>query len=142
MTYGTVGASAAPSADELQLVSSSEQNATGTAPPALYVRSTLTDPFGTANPIPGLEQVDLLTPALGPDSLTLFGAVSESIVVVSRSNSLAAFGAPTTLFANDGSTNFYGAPEVSNDCRYLYYVHVAVGQSAQPAYTIELATHP
>jgi hypothetical protein len=139
MTYGTVGASVAPSANELQVVSSSEQDATGTAPPLLYLRSSLNDPFGTGTPIPGFEQIYLVAPELGPDNLTLFGAVSGNIVVASRTNALSTFGAPMTVFASDGTTTFFGAPEVSGDCHYLYYVHVSA--ATQLAYAIEMATH-
>ncbi len=139
MTYGTVGASAAPSDDELSLVSSSEQNAAGMDPPNVYTRAKPTDPFGPGHTIPGLETVLLIAPSLGPGSVTLFGAVSGNIVVASRPDANSPFGAPTTLLQTDASI-YYGAPEVSEDCETLTYV--AVLTTASPmTWTIARSVH-
>jgi hypothetical protein len=75
----------------------------------------------------------MLAPEPSPDGLAIYGAVDLSIVVVTRDRPDQPFGAPTTIVPGNPTTRtiLLGSPELSQDCRSLYYVHV--GASAAPA---------
>jgi len=120
-SYGMVGPSAAIGMDELELFSSDRTSA-NSAPPHRYTRSSLSAAFGNPASIPGLELVSLIAPELSPDGLSMFGAISLSLVVVERSRPDAAFAAPTVLLPGNGMTIIVGAPEIAQNCRSLYYV--------------------
>jgi hypothetical protein len=128
-----VGPSAAISSDELTLYTSNEMNA-GVAPPRRYRRATITADFGSAEDIPGLSQVNLGAPDPSPDELELFGALSSDIVVTTRATRDSDFGEPHIIQAHV-DTSVYGAPEISRDCRSLFFVK----QSPEPVrYTGEI----
>jgi hypothetical protein len=119
--YGMVGPSAAIGMDELELFSS-EKTSVDPGPPRRYTRSSMSTAFGNPVSIPGLESVGLIAPELSPDGLSMFGAISLSLVVVERSRPDAAFAAPTVLLPVDPMTTVVGAPEIAQNCRSLYYV--------------------
>jgi hypothetical protein len=129
--YGSVGAGAALSNDELELVSTASTNAAGAAPPEIYERGALSEPFGPGGVIPGLEASGLITPDLAPDDVSLFGAEANSIVVATRPRRGADFAAAMAVIPA-GADRRYGAPEVSADCRALYYVVVDTVPTATP----------
>lgn len=121
MTYGTVGSGVSVTPDELTALSSAEFDNAGRAPPVEYARSSLDQAFGTSRTINGLEEVFITAPFLAPDGETLFGAMRPDLVMTSRSNPDAPFSKPIVLFKGDNSTLAYGSPELSADCRTLYF---------------------
>jgi hypothetical protein len=141
--YGTVGGSLAISADELVLYTSSSNYVTP-GPPRMFTRSSVSENFGAAKAIPGLEggdagaQVNMTTPDPSPDGLSLFGSLDTSLVVVERSSPGGNFGAPTIVDEGDPVNRniLIGSPDVSADCKSIYYVHV--GAAATPIYTINM----
>ena len=116
-----VGAGAAISKDELTLFTSSDVNP-GFKPPRLFQRNSSAEPFGPGAAVPGLEDINLTAPDPAPDGSTLFGGLMGSVVVTMRSSVDAPFAAPTALFAPADATQQLGAPEISQDCRRLFFV--------------------
>jgi hypothetical protein len=116
-----VGAGAAISKDELTLFTSSDINP-GFKPPLLFQRASLADAFGAGAAIPGLEEVNLTAPDPAPDGTTLYGGLMGNVVVTTRASADAPFAAPSVLFAPADATQQLGAPEVSQDCRRLFFV--------------------
>lgn len=116
-----VGAGAAISKDELTLFTSSDVNP-GFKPPRLFQRASLAEAFGVGAAIPGLEEVNLTAPDPAPDGTTLYGGLMGNVVVTTRAGASSAFAAPTVLFAPADATQQLGAPEVSQDCRRLFFV--------------------
>lgn len=116
-----VGPGAAISKDELRLYTSSDVNA-GFKPPRLFVRANTQEPFGAGTAIPGLEDVNLTAPDPAPDGLTLFGGLMSNVVVTTSASADAPFATPTVLFAPADATQQLGAPEISQDCRSLFFV--------------------
>jgi hypothetical protein len=116
-----VGPGAAISRDELSLFTSSDVNA-GFKPPRLFQRTSTDEAFGAGAAIPGLENVNLTAPDPAPDGRTLFGGLMSNVVVSSRPSAAAPFPTPTVLFAPVDATQQLGAPEISQDCRSLFFV--------------------
>jgi hypothetical protein len=134
-TYGTVGPSIDVCPDELSVLTTSETSVQN--PPRTYARSSREQAFGQGAPIPGLEAVALTAPSCAPDGLTLFGGVNPDLVVAARPADGEPFGAPSTVFQGD-NLSVYGSPEVSADCRTLYFIHVDV-MSIMSLYSIRVA---
>lgn len=129
MSYGTVGNGVVVTADELTALSSAEFDNAGRAPPVEYRRSSLDEAFGASRTIDGLEEVFITAPHLAPDGTTLFGALRPDLVMTSRSDLAAPFDEPVVLFPGEGSTVVYGSPEISADCRTLYFLRADLGGS-------------
>lgn len=134
---GWVGASPALSRDERRLYSSSPEGE-GEAP-RVYTRATRDGAFVAEAFIPGLAGTEMAAPEPSPDELTLFGAESASIVAASRATADSAFGAPVPILSPPNGTWLLGAPELSADCRSLYYVAVDAGV-APPEYRLMRVT--
>ena len=103
--------------------------------PRLFTRPAKSATFGVraGRLIPGLETVPLAAPDPSPDGLWLFGA-NGHIVVAWRERLDAPFGAPSVAMAGDFQAGiFLRDPEVSRDCRRLYYVQQEPGPP--PAYS-------
>lgn len=116
-----IAPSAAISADELTLYTSSDVNP-GLAPPRQYTRGALEDVFGSAADIPGLETLNVSAPDPSPDGLALYGGLNGGVVVSARPSVDMPFSAPMTLVAPTAALEQLGAPELSHDCRSLYYI--------------------
>jgi hypothetical protein len=138
-SYGTVGPSVGVGLDEL-VIYSSDRNTFDPGPPHRYTRSSTSATFGDKTSIPGLESVGLITPELSPDGLSMFGALSGSLIVAERSTPDARFAAPTTILVGDPTTILFGAPEMSQDCRSLYYVQVQAGPTGLLGSSIRVMT--
>lgn len=117
-----VGPSAAISRDELTLFSASDIDV-GSAPPLQFTRSSLSATFGAGETISGLEGVFLSSPDPSPDGLSLYGGLLGDVVEARRSTASAAFGAPIVLYSRPSTNEQLGAPELSQDCRSLFYLH-------------------
>lgn len=116
-----VGPSAAISADDLTLFTSSEQDA-GAEPARQFTRPSQSEQFGAAQAIPGLETENLSAPDVSRDGLILFAGLRGDLVVASRTSRDKPFSAPTILFAAPSVTQPLGSPEISADCRSLVYL--------------------
>lgn len=127
-TFGRIGASPALTPDELSLYTSSPDGV-GDAP-RFYTRSARDQAFSNGAPVAGLSATDMTSPEPSPDGLSLFGGEAASIVVAARAAPDAAFGAPVAVIVPPDGTGLLGAPELSADCRSLYYV--AVDASVAP----------
>ncbi|HTQ02378.1 MAG TPA: hypothetical protein VMI54_00925, partial [Polyangiaceae bacterium] len=136
-TYGTVGPQIDVTPDELTAFTSSEMNTT--SPPRQYSRSSASDPFAMGQAVPGLESVALGTPFLAADGLTLYGGVDPDLVFASRPAPGEPFGATSPVFSGTKSTVSYKAPELSADCRTLYFVRIDTSGGAS-TYSLEVAT--
>ena len=77
--------------------------------------------FGDGTDIPGLEAALLLAPDISPDGLSLYGN-DGGIAVAVRSTVDAPFAAPTLLYPNPTTRTALGAPELSRDCRTLFFI--------------------
>lgn len=121
-SYGDVGPQINVSPDELWAYSSSEMNTT--SPPRQYSRASTQDPFANGEPIPGLEDVAFGTPSITADGLTLYGGIDPDLVVTTRTAPDAPFAAPSVVFSGDSSGAAYRFPEISPDCRTLYFVRI------------------
>jgi hypothetical protein len=119
-TFGTVGQSIAIAKDELTAYSTTLSRP---GPPLMYTRGSTTSPFAPGIPIPGLETVDLEAVDPSPDGLSLFGSLDSSIIVTTRTTPSDGFG-PTSTVVPRGTQEVVGAPELSQDCRSLYFIHV------------------
>lgn len=115
-----VGPSAAISADELTLYTSSDVDLGG-FPPRQYQRTSVSEMFGASSDIPGLETAALVAPDISPDGLSLYGG-DGGVQVAVRSSKDAPFGAPTLLYMGGTQREALGAPEMSRDCRTLFYI--------------------
>jgi hypothetical protein len=135
-TYGTIGPQIDVTADELTAFTSSEMNTT--SPPRQYSRSSTSDPFANGQAIPGLESVALGTPFLASDGLTLYGGVDPDLVFVARPAPGQPFGSPSVVFAGQKNMAAYRAPEVSADCRTLYFVRIDTASGAS-TYSLEVS---
>lgn len=135
--YGTVGGGLSITADELVLYTSSSNYVTP-GPPRMFTRSSVAERFGAATTIPGLEAINLTSPDPSPDGLSLFGSLDTSLVVLERASLGDRFGAPTIVDDGDPVTRniLIGSPDVSPDCKSIYYVHV--GAAAIPIYTMNM----
>lgn len=136
-TYGTMGPNIDVTADELDAFSTSQENVL--SPPREYRRSALDEPFGAGQPVLGLESVSFSGPHLAPDGLTLFGTVHPDLVVSTRTARGEVFGAPSVVLRGE-ETSVYSSPEVSADCRTLYFVRIDVMGNGLPMYEIHVAT--
>jgi hypothetical protein len=136
MTYGNVGPQIDVTPDELTAYTSSEMN--NTSPPRQYTRSKTTDAFANGGAIAGLESLAIGTPFLAADGLSLYGSQDVNLVVTTRSAAGQPFGTPTTVFAGQSSAVSYKAPEVSADCRTIYYVRIDMS-SGSSMYTLEMS---
>lgn len=122
MTFGSVGSSPAISHDELTLYTSSDYNP-GTDPSRRYTRANVQAAFGKSETIAGLETDITTAPDPAPDDLALFMGRASALVMATRTTSADPFGAPTTLVPRTDLTAF-GSPDISQDCRSLYFVGV------------------
>jgi hypothetical protein len=97
-------------------------------PPFVSKRTTTAGAFEPATVVPGLEGVELHTPAPTPDDLGLFGYVlapdagTLSLAVASRESPDAAFEAPVLVGTG---LDLSGAPDLTADCRAVYFVGAA-----------------
>ncbi len=120
------GSSAAISTDELTLYSN-DDTPVGVSP-LRYQRATTNDDFGPAQPISELAGVSVFSVDPSPDGLALYAGVTSSLGVVRRSSVTEKYGLPTVLVAQQTVIGpprkdyVYGAPELSHDCRSLYFV--------------------
>lgn len=94
----------------------------------LATRTSTTESFGNDSELLGLESTNVYAPDLAPDGLAIYGGIDtaegRSLAVATRSNRDEPFGAPAVFTALiDGLPNS-GAPELSADCRSLYFVGV------------------
>lgn len=115
-----VGPSAAISADELTLYTSSDIDLGG-YPPRQFRRASVSEMFGDGTDIAGLETAMLLAPDISPDGLSLYGN-DGGISVAVRVTVDEPFAAPTLLYPNPTTRTALGAPELSRDCRTLFYI--------------------
>ncbi|HWP05707.1 MAG TPA: hypothetical protein VNN72_08195 [Polyangiaceae bacterium] len=123
-SYGSVGPSAGIAPDELTLYSSAVRP--GQDPALAFERASTSEPFGDGMPIPGLEEVLLLTPDVSADGLSLFGSVDGAIVVATRSTTHDAFSIADPIIAPPDSGEWISAT-ISEDCRSLYAVRQTPG---------------
>lgn len=137
-SFGHVGASPAIARDELSLYTSSPDGSDN-GPAWSYSRSNTGEAFERGGPVAGLADVELAAPEPSPDGLTLFGGLSTSVVAASRATPDAPFGAPVPVLSAPDGTQLLGAPELSADCRSLYYVAVDAGV-APPEYDVRRVT--
>jgi hypothetical protein len=136
-SYGTVGPQIDVTPDELTAFTSSETNSM--SPPREYSRSSSDQPFANGQAIPGLESVDLGTPFLAADGLTLFGGMTNGdLVQVARPAAGMPFAAPSVIFAGQSNMLAFKAPEVSADCRTLYFVRIDTA-SGSSTYSLEVS---
>ena len=134
-----VGPSAAISADELTLYTTSDVDTHG-YPPRQFRRSSTSEMFGAGSDIPGLESTYLLAPDISPDGLSLYGGLEGGVVVAVRPSIDAPFAAPTTLYPRPEGNAALGAPELSRDCRTLYYIEqVALESGSGVNATLKMA---
>ncbi len=131
---GSAGGSPGISANELVVYTTGKA---AVAPPLQAERGSLNDVFGLAVDVPGLAGLPLRTPGPTPDGLGLFGFLlaGPQLGYVARSDSQDPFGpftpVVTTLF-------IAGAPDVSADCRAVYFVgNEPGGQDASVIYVME-----
>lgn len=128
-----VGPSVSVSTNELELYSTTKSRP---GPPLLYTRTSTSTSFGDGAWVPGLESVNMETLDSSPDDLSVLGLLQFGIAIASRSAPSGPFGSATTLIAGT-PTDTVGAPELSADCRSLYYIHV-VSDTSPAVYTIEM----
>lgn len=117
-TRGQAGTSVVVDPTELTLYSSGLDRGV----PLMATRASLDEPFGVLSEVPGFSGRVLLSPDISPDGLALYGAQSNRLGVATRpSTSL-----PFDVFAEleQGSLTAAGAPEISADCRTLYFLGV------------------
>jgi hypothetical protein len=121
---GTVGPSPNLAGDELTVFTSALLASMGPSTPQEFTRSSTADLFGTASSVPGLETATMTTLDLSSDGLFLYGASDGGLVRAPFKPSTQAFDMPETLIARTAERS-YGSPELSQDCRTLYYVSVS-----------------
>ncbi len=94
----------------------------------LATRSALSEPFGNDTELPGLESTNVFTPDLSPDGLAVYGAIDSaegrSLAIATRASTDEPFGAPVIATALLAGLPNSGAPELSADCRALYFIGV------------------
>jgi hypothetical protein len=133
--FGRVGPSIAISKDELVAYSTTFMRP---GPPLMFTRSDTSSPFLPGVSIPGLENVVISALDPTPDGLSLYGGLDLFIQVATRSLPSGPYGAPT-LVIDPGPDHLVGAPEISQDCRSLYYV--SIDQTSTPdVYSIQVQT--
>ena len=141
--YGQAGGWASVGADELVMYGTiCGESPTGVVCSLMmFPRPTKSDRFVTGRVVPGLETGGLSSPDPSVDDLWLFGAFEGNIVVAGRERRDARFGAPSVAIAGDWQQG--GAmltdPEVSRDCRRLYYIHREPGVSGGGIQTLRVA---
>jgi hypothetical protein len=133
--YGRVGASPAITPNELTLYTSYPAGA-GEGPPFTYTRASTDEPFSAGTKVPGLGDSEMASPDPSPDGLSLFGGVSTSITVATRTRVTDEFGSPVPVVSPADGTQLLGAPDLTPNCRSLYFVAVYAGV-APPIYQIE-----
>jgi hypothetical protein len=124
---GPVFAAAAVSADELMAVSNGEIWDTE---PRQFRRASRNEPFGTAEPIPGITE-PLNSPDLSTDALVLVGSTrrvgfNQQISWSRRASADADFSQPAPLelsYARELEVTTLGAPNLGADCA-LYFVAI------------------
>jgi len=132
-TLGVARSGLAIDSDELMLVTSPEaQGGTLLALP----RASTADPFGTEQPLSGLE--GLLTPDFSSDGRKLYASLytdtEHATLVVAERTGPTAFAPPTVIRAFVDPVATLGSATISADCRALYYVSVA----ADRTYTVDV----
>ena len=125
-TYGSVGPNVSVTPDGLTAFSTAEDDLTGQSPPVEYARGRVDQPFGTGHGIPGLETASFVSPFLAPDGLALWGASDVNVVAAARPTLDAPFEEPAVVLAGEKNLLLYGSPELSADCRTVYFVRVDV----------------
>jgi hypothetical protein len=152
--YGQAGPDFSISADELGGYSSAIRYdrppgtpvQPGAYSPRFYPRSTKSATFGeipgAGSSVPGLETLSLVAPDPSPDGLWLFGLGEGGIAVAGRERLDAPFGAPSVVLTSDNQVGrLLFDPEVSEDCRRLYYIKRESGPPpAYGTYTLRVAT--
>jgi hypothetical protein len=134
--YGTVGPSVAISKDELVAYSTS---LTRPGPPRMFTRSDKSSAFAVGVSIPGLEAPDFSAVDPSPDGLSLYGGLDSSVQVAARATASDAYGAPTIVIQTT-TEHAVGAPEISQDCRSLYYIDVDSSGTSTSVYTLQVRT--
>jgi hypothetical protein len=135
MEFGTVGSSPAIGHDELTLYTSNDYNP-GTDPGRRYTRTSISEAFGPASDVPGLDDVIFTSPDPGPDGLSIFMGKSGALAISSRAAAADPFGTATDLIAGSAAAVF-GSPEVSQDCRAVYFIGIDYTSGAG-AFTIQV----
>jgi hypothetical protein len=118
---GQMGVSVAVDASELTAYSSGYLSFPG--PPLVARRDSLADEFVGATPIPGLESQTLVAPEISRDGLTIYGADGNRLGFSERTGPSEPFG-PFAEFPFIATFTATGAPEMSADCRRLYFVGI------------------
>ena len=119
--YGLVSAQSSISADELTVFSNGK-SATSYVAPLFFTRSSTSAKFGPSAEIAGLETTALTALEPSPDGLWLFGTATPDVVAVRRERSDSPFSGPSLVAAGDSASLYASDPEISRDCRRLYYV--------------------
>jgi hypothetical protein len=135
-TYGTIGPQVDVTGDELTAYTSSEMN--NASPPRQYTRSSTTDAFANGQDIPGLQAVNLGTPFLASDGLTIYGALDVNVVSITRPAPGQPFVTPVPVLTGLSNATSFKFPEVSFDCRTIYFVRIDTS-SGTSTYTLEMA---
>jgi hypothetical protein len=69
----------------------------------------------------------------------LYGGLDSSVQVAARATPSGAYGAPT-IVVETTTDHAVGAPEVSHDCRSLYYIDVDMSGTGPSVYTLQVRT--
>jgi hypothetical protein len=91
-------------------------------PPLLFTRSAITATFGAGSGIPGLSDVAWSSPDVSNDGLSLFAAAAGELVTAKRSATDQPFATGSAL---PFPSSTYGSPNITRDCRSLYYLEVS-----------------
>jgi hypothetical protein len=121
MTYGEIGNSPSISRDELTLYSTHPDGSYDYI--QRYERNTTSAAFGRAADVLLGALNYPSSPDIGPDDLTLFFGVNATVGAATRPSTEDEFSAATELFTIP-PPNAGGAPEISRDCRSLYYINL------------------
>ncbi len=121
MTYGEIGNSPSISRDELTLYTTQPDGSYDYI--QRYERGTTSEAFGPAEDL-SLGSFDFpSSPDIGPDDLSLYFGMNTTVGVATRASTEADFGVATELFTI-ASPSAGGSPEISRDCRSLYYINL------------------
>jgi hypothetical protein len=137
MSYGTVGASVSIAKDELVAYSTTF---TRPGPPLMFTRSDTSSAFAAGVSTPGLEASDISALDPSPDGLSLYGGLDSSVQVATRTTASGAYGALTIAIQAATTDHYIGAPEVSQDCRSIYYIDVDTSGTGPSVYTLQVVT--
>lgn len=106
----------------------------------LATRTSTTESFGNDTALPGLETTNVHAPDLSPDGLAVYGGIDvegiRTLAASTRASTSEPFRAPEVLSGLISTLLGSGAPDLSADCRSLYFV----GVDAQGMYRIYRAT--